>query len=297
MLNISRKSWWISILSFALSLIANLLLIACTPTVTTAPPSPFSSASPPASQSRVASLLVGAAASLQQVLQEITPLYEQAKATKQKVDYSFAASGALQQQIEQGAPIDVFISAAPKQMAALQKKDLLLAGTEQNLLTNRLVLVVPREGAIEAAVAAIAPQNFQLKDFRDLVNSAVTRIAIGEPRSVPAGLYATEVLQNLGILEQVQSKFVLGSSVKSVLAAVETGDASAGIVYLTDAKSSTKVTIVATAEPQLHSPIVYPIAILKATKSPAAAQQYVDFLRSLPAQKVFESYGFGLAKS
>lgn len=282
MLNISRKFWRISILSFVFSLAVNLLLFACTPTM------PIDS-SPQANQSPapspVAPLLIGAAASLQQALQEITPLY-QANATNQQVDYNFAASGALQQQIEQGAPIDIFISASVKQIDALQQKNLLLAGTQRNLLTNKLVLVTPKQGAIA------------LKDFRELANSDIKRIAIGEPRSVPAGQYATEVLKNLGILEQVQSKFILGNNVKAVLAAVATGDVDAGIVYLTDAKDSSQVvTIAAYADPQLHAPIIYPIAILKATKSPSAAQQYVDFLQSPPAQKVFAQYGFGLAKS
>lgn len=287
MLNISRRYWQVGILSFVLSFIVNLLLVACT-----SPISPASSPqinqspaiSPEVSKSSMDSLLIGAAASLQQVLQEITPLY-QTKVTNQKLDYNFAASGTLQQQIEQGAPIDVFISAATKQIDALQQKNLLLAGTQRNLLTNRLVLITPKQGAIA------------LKDFRELVNPDIKRIAIGEPRSVPAGQYATEVLKNLGILEQVKSKFVLGSNVKAVLAAVATGDADAGIVYLTDAKSSPQVAIAAYADPQLHSPIIYPIAILKATKFPAATQQYVNFLQSPPARKVFEKYGFGLAKS
>ena len=283
MLNISRRYWQVGILSFVLSFIVNLLLVACTSTA----PSPQVSQSlviPQISKSPIDPLLIGAAASLQQVLQEITPLY-QAKTTNQQIDYNFAASGALQQQIEQGAPIDVFISAAPKQMTALQQKNLLLAGTERNLLTNRLVLVTPKQGGII------------LKDFRSLVKPEIKRLAIGEPRSVPAGQYATEVLKNLGILDQIRSKLVLASNVKAVLAAVATGDVDAGIVYLTDANGSSQVTIAATADPQLHSPIVYSIAILKSTKSPAAAQHYVDFLQSPPAQQVFENYGFGLGKS
>jgi molybdate transport system substrate-binding protein len=273
--NISRRYLSFGILSLISSLAAHTLLLACM----VSPISP-----PQASQSPVAPLLIGAAASLQQALQEITPLY-QAKTTNQKVDYNFAASGALQQQIEQGAPIDIFISAATKQIDALQQKNLLLAGTQRNLLTNQLVLITPRQGSIV------------LKDFRELVNPEITRIAIGEPRSVPAGQYATEVLKNLDILEQVRSKFVLASNVKGVLAAVASGDVDAGIVYLTDAKSLPQVAIAASADPRLHSPIIYPIAILKATRSPAAAQQYVDFLQSPPARKIFEQYGFGLAKS
>jgi molybdate transport system substrate-binding protein len=263
-----RKSWRVAILSF----LVTLLSIACT------------SLLPPAPQSNPSPLLVAAAASLQTALQEITPLYTQAN-RNQKIDYNFAASGALQQQIEQGAPVDVFISAAAKQMKALQEKGLLVSGTQNNLLTNRLVLIIPKQSAVS------------LTDFRQLVRSQVKRISVGEPRSVPAGQYATEVLQNLGILDRVRSKFVLGNNVKSVLTAVETGDVDAGIVYITDAKASDKVKVAATADRKLHSPIVYPIAVLKSSKSPAASKQYVEFLQSNPAKAVFEQYGFGIAKN
>jgi molybdate transport system substrate-binding protein len=225
-------------------------------------------------------LLIAAASSLQQALQDIAPLYAQVNAS-QKVDYNLAASGALQQQIEQGAPVDVFISAADKPMDALQKKGLLRSHTRKSLLTNQLVLIVPKQSP--------------LTTFQQLVNSHIKHIAIGEPRSVPAGQYATEVLQNLGILSQVQSKFVLGNNVKAVLTAVENGAVDAGIVYLTDAKGSDKVAIAAIADDRLHSPIHYPIAILKSSPSPDAAQQYVDFLQSSTAQAVFKKYGFGIA--
>ncbi len=142
MLNIFRRYWQVGILSFVLSFIVNLLLVACIFPINQSP-----AISPEVSKSSLDSLLIGAAASLQQVLQEITPLY-QTKVTNQKLDYNFAASGTLQQQIEQGAPIDVFISAAAKKIDALQQKNLLLAGTQRNLLTNQLVLVTPKQGAV-----------------------------------------------------------------------------------------------------------------------------------------------------
>jgi molybdate transport system substrate-binding protein len=263
-----RKSWRLWILGFLVTLLA----IACTQLI---PPTPQSNPSP---------LLVAAAASLQKALQEITPLYSQAN-PNQKIDYNFAASGALQQQIEQGAPVDVFISAAAKQMKALQEKGLLVSVTQKNLLTNRLVLIIPKQSAVS------------LTDFRQLVRSQVKRVSVGEPRSVPAGQYATEVLQNLGILDRVRSKFVLGNNVKSVLTAVETGDVDAGIVYITDAKASDKVKVAATADRKLHSPIVYPIAVLKSSKSPDVSKRYIEFLQSNPAKAVFEKYGFGIAKN
>ena len=296
MLYISRRTWQVGILGFILSLTMNLLLLGCTPSAPSTTTSSSagnissSSSSPsPQSTSPAIPILVGAAASLQEALKDITPLYVQARAEQkmasQQVDYNFAASGAIQQQIEQGAPIDVFISAATKQMANLQQKDLLLAGTQRNLLTNQLVLITPQQSSVT------------LTDFSQLVNPEVTRIAIGEPRTVPAGQYGAEVLKKLGIFEQVESKFVLGNNVKSVLAAVAAGEVEAGIVYLSDAKNSPQVKIASIAAPELHTPIVYPIAILKTSKNPTAAVDYANFLETLPAQKVFEKYGFGTTKS
>ena len=270
------KSWRIGLLSFVVTL---LLIVSARLTATSLqqqqiafkPPTPTST------------ILVAAAASLQKSLQEITPIYTKANPT-QTVNYNFAASGALQQQIEQGAPVDVFISAADKQMAALQAKGLLVTATQQELLTNQLVLVVPKQSAVS------------LTNFQQLIKPEVKRISIGEPRSVPAGQYATEVLKNLGILEQVKSKFVLGNNVRSVLTAVETGDVDAGIVYITDAKSSDKITILATADEKLHSPIRYPIAVLKSSKSLTGAIQYIKFLQSKSAKAILRKYGFGIAK-
>jgi molybdate transport system substrate-binding protein len=237
-------------------------------------------------------ILVAAAASLQKSLQEITPLYTQANPNR-SVNYNFAASGVLQQQIERGAPVDVFISAADKQMNELKAKGLLVAGTDRDLLTNQLVLVVPKQSTAK------------ITDFGQLVGAAfrnenrsqIQRIAIGEPRTVPAGQYATEVFKNLGIFDRVKSKFVLASNVRAVLTAVETGNVDAGIVYLTDANSSDKIKIVVTADPKLHAPIRYSIAVLKSSKSLAASKQYINFLQSKSARSIFIKYGFGIAES
>ncbi len=132
-----------------------------------------------------------------------------------------------------------------------------------------------------------------LTSFKQLTDPAIKRISIGEPRTVPAGQYATEVFKNLGILEQIKSKFVLGNNVRSVLTTVETGDVDAGIVYITDAKSSDKVKIAAIADEKLHSPIHYPIAVLKSSKSLAGARQYAEFLSSKAARAVFKNMGLG----
>lgn len=263
-----RKSWRILLLSSFVTL----LLIASAQIISTTLPLRSSS-----------TILVAAAASLQQSLQEVTRLYLMAHPS-QIVNYNFGASGALQQQIERGAPVDVYISAADKQMNDLEAKGLVVRQTRTDLLTNQLVLVVPKRSSVS------------VMNFRQLLQPEVQRIAIGEPRSVPAGQYATQVLKSLGIFDRVKSKFVLGNNVRSVLTAVETGDVDAGIVYITDAKISDRINIVASADSQLHSPIRYPIAVLNSSKSLPAARQYVEFLQTESAKAIFTKYGFGIAK-
>ena len=230
---------------------------------------------PAPAQAESTTLLIAAAASLQNALEEIDPLFESAH-SEITANYNFAASGPLQQQIEQGAPVDVFISAATKQMDALQE-------TRRNILTNRLVLVVPSNSTLG------------LTSFQQLTDSRVKKIAVGEPRSVPAGQYAEELFKNLGTLEQLKPKFVYGNSVRNVLGSVESGNADAGVVYRTDALISDKVKQVATAPDNLHSPIVYPIAVIGASRSVNAAKTYVQFLTTDVAKSVFTKYGFGIA--
>lgn len=228
-------------------------------------------------------VLVSAAASLQDALDEIKPVYRQVKPNV-TVNYNYGASGALQQQIENGAPADIFISAAAKQMDALQQKNLIFPDTRRNLVTNSVVLIVPKN-------------SIGVTSFRSLTSSNVKRIAIGEPRSVPAGQYAEEIFRNLGILDQIRSKFVLGNNVRNVLAAVESGNADAGVVYATDAKTSNRVKVVETAAANLHSPVVYPMAVVSSSKNGTAAREYGQFLVSdRRARTIFQKYGFGLGR-
>lgn len=227
-------------------------------------------------------LLISAAASLKDSLEEVKQSYQKIK-SKVTVNYNFGASGTLQQQIENGAPADVFISAAQKQMNELQQKNLILPETRRNLLTNSIVLVVPKDSNT-------------VSNFRSLASPKVKRIAVGEPRSVPVGQYTEEIFKNLGILEQLKPKFTYGNSVRNVLAAVESGNADAGVVYATDAKISNQVKVVETAAANLHSPVVYPIAVLKNSKNVADAKEYAQFLTSTNARSIFTKYGFVMAK-
>ncbi|NJK34410.1 MAG: molybdate ABC transporter substrate-binding protein [Oscillatoriales cyanobacterium SM2_2_1] len=233
--------------------------------------------------SQSTTLLVGAAASLKDALEELNPRFESANPII-RVRYNFAASGTIQQQITQGAPIDVFISAATRQMDALESKDLLVTGTRRNILTNSLALVASTKSLLK------------ISDFQQLTNPNIKRIAVGEPRSVPAGQYAEEVFKNLGILDRLRPKFVFSNSVRNVLASVESGNADAGIVYVTDAKATKQIALIALASPRLHSPIVYPMAVVAATQNQQAARNYARFLTGREAKIVFKRYGFGLAE-
>ena len=224
-------------------------------------------------------LNVSAAASLTDAIKEINILF-----TKQNPDVAitpnFASSGTLQTQIQNGAPVDVFISAAATQMDNLQKGSLILDNTRHNLLHNKIVLIVPDDSIID------------LSSFNNLASDKVTKIAIGDPKSVPAGTYARQVFDELGIASQIQSKLVFCADVRQVLSYVESGNVEAGIVYATDAKTSGKVKVVASAPDDINAKVVYPVAIIKASQVAGAAQKYVDFLFSKQAQVIFEKYGF-----
>ncbi|MGE5389932.1 MAG: molybdate ABC transporter substrate-binding protein [Deltaproteobacteria bacterium] len=239
-------------------------------------------ASQPKSDSKKFSgeLLVSAAASLTDAMNDVAKAYN-AEQPGVKLTFNFGSSGSLQQQIEQGAPADIFISAATKQMNALDDKGLIIKDTKKNLLKNRMVLVVPKDST-------------SIKNFSDLTKAKV--IALGEPESVPAGKYGQELLTKLGLWDKVSSKAVYAKDVRQVLAYVESGDADAGIVYRTDALISDKVKVAAIADESLHSPVVYPAAVIKATKNEAVARDFVKFLNSGKADAVFEKYGFTVIK-
>lgn len=261
---------------FLVAMVAMGMAIACRgslpeATAPSAPPNPS------------ADILVAAAASLQDAIEAIDPLFESAQA-QATATYTFAASGALQEQIEQGAPVDVFISAASRQMDSLEEQDLLVPESRRNLLKNRLVIVVP------------ANSSANLASFEQLAEPSIQRIAVGEPRSVPVGQYTEEVMRNLNILETVRPKLVYGNSVRNVLAAVETENADAGVVYATDAMISDQVKQVAIAPENLHSPIVYPVAIMRQSAHPESAQAYLDFLEGEQARQIFLDYGFSLVE-
>jgi len=246
--------------------------------VTTAVPSTTAIATPAVS----VELNISAAASLTDAIKSIDDLYMQSFKMV-KITANFASSGTLQQQIEQGAPADVFVSAALTQMDNLQKEALIWDTTRQNLLLNKVVMVVPVDSTLG------------LTSFNDLALDKVKKIAIGDPKFVPAGTYAGQAFDLLGITAKVQPKEILGADVRQVLTYVETGNVDAGIVYSTDALTSTKVKVVASAPSEINAKVVYPVAVIKASKNPEVAKHYISFLSGPQAKAVFEKYGFSMA--
>lgn len=223
-------------------------------------------------------LTISAAASLTDVMKEIQKQYA-VENPNVKLIFNFGSSGSLQQQIEQGAPADLFVSAATKQMKALQEKKLIIDETKKDLLKNRVVLVVPKTSD-------------KIKGFDDLKNAKV--IAIGEPASVPAGQYAKDVLTSIKSWDSLKDKMVYAKDVRQVLAYVESGDADAGVVYSTDAKISDKVKVAATAEEWTHTPVIYPAAVVKSSKQVDAAKAFLNYLSGDKAKTAFENYGFSM---
>ena len=224
-------------------------------------------------------LNISAAVSLKDVLAEIQTHYYK-RAPHVKLIFNLGASGSLQKQIEQGAPADIFISAAPKQMNELEAKNLVNKSARRNLVENKLVLIVPQNSKLS------------MTTFEDLQKAEVKQISLGETKVVPAGQYAEQVLVKLGVWDKIQGKIVFAKDVRTVLTYVETGNVDAGIVYKTDAASSNKVKIIATAPEGTHAPIVYPAAILAGAKQQAAATEFLAFLSSPEGSKLFEKYGF-----
>ncbi len=228
-------------------------------------------------------LNISAAVSMKDALAEIQTNYLK-KAPQVKLLYNLGASGSLQKQIEQGAPADIFISAAPKQMNELEAKNLINKATRKNLLENKLVLIVPKDSTLKISM------------LEELQNDAVKQISIGETKVVPAGQYAEQALKKLGVWEKIQSKIVFAKDVRSVLTYVDTGNVDAGLVYKTDAAASSKVKILAIAPEGSHDPIVYPAAVLAGSKNTKAAEEFLAYMAGPEGKPVFEKYGFVMSK-
>ena len=230
------------------------------------------------------SILVAAAASLKNAYEdELIPMFEE-QYPGVTVEGTYDSSGKLQTQIEEGLEADVFMSAATKQMKALDEEGMIASDTIVNLLENKIVLIVP------------TGSDSKMDSFEKIGDAA--SIALGDPESVPAGQYAKEALTNLNVWDSIQDKVSFGTNVTEVLNQVAAASADAGIVYATDAASKAdQVTVVAEApEGSLEKKVIYPVAVVKATTHEDAAKAFVDFLQTPEAIAVFESYGFVAAE-
>ena len=225
-------------------------------------------------------LIVFAAASLKDALDEANALYQRDKG--QDTATSYAASSTLAKQIEAAAPADVFISADLDWMDYLAKRNLIKPETRANLLGNRLVLIAP---VASGGKLSIAP-NFPLAQA--LGNG---RLAIADPNGVPAGRYGKAALESLGVWSSVADRLAPAENVRATLALVSRGEAPLGIVYQTDANSNKGVQIVGTFPENTHPAIIYPIAVVASSTNPGASG-YVAFLKSSAARTIFEKHGF-----
>ena len=229
-------------------------------------------------------ILVAAAASLKNAYEDkLIPMFEEANPGV-TVKGTYDSSGKLQTQIEEGLDADVFMSAAKKQMIALDEEGMIASDTITDLLENKIALIVP------------TGNEKKLEKFEDIEKA--DSIALGDPASVPAGQYSEEALTNLGIWDKIQDKVSFGTNVTEVLNQVAAASADAGIVYATDAASmADKVEVVAEApEGSLSEKVIYPVAVVKGTAHEEVAKEFVAFLQTDKAITVFEDYGFSSAQ-
>ncbi|MDU3335323.1 molybdate ABC transporter substrate-binding protein [Paraclostridium bifermentans] len=214
-------------------------------------------------------ITISAAASLKEPLEEIKGIYE--KENDVNITLNLGASGTLQKQIEQGADCDIYIPASPKQINVLEKKNLIKKDSKIDLLQNKLVI--------------ISNKNLDQNDS-DL------KFSIGTPKVVPAGDYAKESLENMGMYDKLKDKIIYAKDVKQVLSYVETNNVDFGMVYKSDALSSDKCKIYEVVDDNMHKPIIYPAAIVASTKNESQSDKFIKYLNSSKSKEIFKKYEF-----
>jgi molybdate transport system substrate-binding protein len=225
-------------------------------------------------------ITISAAISLKNAFEDIGKAFME-KHPGTKVVLNFASSGVLARQIEAGALVDIFASAAQKDMDDIDRKDMIIKRTRKDFAGNRVVLVIPAKSTI------------RLTSFNDLKKEEFRKFAIGNPQTVPAGRYAEEVLRYFNLWDVLKDKLIFAENVRQVLDYVARGEVDAGMVYSTDALVRAKeVRIVAEAPDQSHRPVVYPIAVVKGSKKEALARKFIDVVTSREGEKILERYGF-----
>jgi molybdate transport system substrate-binding protein len=224
-------------------------------------------------------ITVSAAISLKNAFEEIGKLYEAQNGTK--CIFNFGASGDLLKQIAGGAPVDVFASAAQMEMDEADKQGLIVTATRADFAANSVVLIVP------------AGAKISLKSFEGLSSAEIKKIAVGNPKTVPAGRYAEEVFGSYQMLSSIKDKLIYAENVRQVLDYVVRDEVDAGVVYATDAATRSKeIKIIAAAPEASHKPVVYPIAVIKGTKSEADAKAFISLVLSPEGKKILQKYGF-----
>ncbi|MBO3443569.1 molybdate ABC transporter substrate-binding protein [Clostridium sp. CCUG 7971] len=229
------------------------------------------------SKNTVEEINISAAASLKEVMGEIKTEYE-SKNKNINLTINYGSSGSLKQQIEQGAPCDIFISAGQSQVDDLDKGGFLVSDTVKEFTRNKLALIAPKDGT--------------LGKIDDLTTDKIKHIGVGYPDSVPAGKYADEVLNSLNLKEKIKDKLTFGKDVKEVLAWTSSGNADAGFVYISDTVNNDSVKVIEIIDEKNHSPIIYPIAITKSSKRYEQSKKLEKFLLSEDVKKILNKYGY-----
>jgi molybdate transport system substrate-binding protein len=229
-------------------------------------------------------ITVAAAISLKDAFLSVAQLYQER--TGDKVNFSFGSSGELMRQIEAGAPVDVFASAGQREMDDLQRKGLVEVATRADFARNSLAIVAPAVSSVDLNAVA------------DLARPAVKRISIGNPKTVPAGMYAQQMLLHTHLWEKLQPRLIFAENVRQVLEYVERGEVSAGIVYSTDVGiAHGRVQVAALAPDGTYGPILYPIAKIKGSPHQGAAREFVRFVLGPEGQRALRKFGFLPVKS
>jgi molybdate transport system substrate-binding protein len=225
-------------------------------------------------------ITISAAISLKNAFDDIGRIFQE-RYPGGRLLFNFGASGDLARQIEAGAPVDVFAAAAQKDMDDLDQKDMIIKGTREDFAWNSLVLIIPMKSAIH------------LTSFNGLRRGEIQKIAIGNPKTVPAGRYAEEVLRYFNLWDGIKDRLIFAENVRQVLDYVARGEVDAGMVYSTDASIRAKeVRIVAEAPMESHPRVIYPIAVIKGSKKEALGRKFIAVVTSKEGKKVLQKYGF-----
>lgn len=224
-------------------------------------------------------VFISAAASLSSVLSEVTNAFESDNPNT-TITLNYGASGKLAQQIQQGAPVDVFLSADQKWMDNLADQDMIINDSRTDFTRNKLVLVTSENATLS------------IKSLQDLTASGIGQIGIGSPKSVPAGDYAKQALIASGIWEDIESQLVYAKDVRQVLTYVESGNTDIGFVYASDLEQSESANKATVIDESLYEPIVYPAAVMSSSTVAEQAKGFIQFLQTDKARAILNKYGF-----